>query len=143
MIEKYISYISNYLWQQSVKNIESVLSKEEMSRFNISDYYYLTSIYFMEKPNFGDVAERLGLTKPAISAMVKRLITSGLLQKIQSSEDKRIFYLDLTDKARRIVEGDNELYLEFMQVISSLIDDTQMELLECLLGQTVEKLKNK
>ncbi len=143
MIEKHISYIAGYLWQQSVKNIENILSKEDMSRFNISDYYYLTSIYFMENPNFGDVAERLGLTKPAISAMVKRLISVGLLQKIQSPEDKRIFYLELTDKAKCIIEGDNELFYEFIKVVGSLIDDTQMELLECLLGQVVEKLKNK
>nr|WP_242951498.1 MarR family transcriptional regulator [Clostridium kluyveri] len=50
----------------------------------MNDYYYLTVIYQLETPNFGDVANALHLTKPSISAMVQRLMKNGLVSKIQS-----------------------------------------------------------
>ena len=84
LIEKHFEYIANYLWQQSINNINSILSSEEKKQFNITDYYYLTTIYNMDNPNLGEVAEKLKLTKPAISALVKRLTKNDLIEKIIS-----------------------------------------------------------
>lgn len=81
MIEKHFEYIANYLWQQSMNNINLILSTEEKKQFNITDYYYLTTIYNMENPNLGEIAEKLKLTKPAISALAKRLIKNELVEK--------------------------------------------------------------
>lgn len=98
MIEKHFEYIANYLWQQSMNNINLILSTEEKKQFNITDYYYLTTIYNMENPNLGEIAEKLKLTKPAISALAKRLIKNELVEKVKSEEDGRIYYLKVTKK---------------------------------------------
>jgi len=142
MLVKNVSYIANYLWQKSMENIDHILSKEEKEKFNVADYYYLTTIYYMDKPNFGDVSSKLGLTKPAISALIKRLEVIGFIQKQQSPEDKRIFYLELTEKGKKVVEGDNSLYLQFGEVIQSIVTKEQMEEVECLFEQVAEILKS-
>ena len=54
----------------------------------------------MEHPNFGDVAKALNLTKPAVSALIKRLMRHELVEKIQCIEEKRIFYLCLTENVK-------------------------------------------
>lgn len=142
-IEKHFEYISNHLWQQSINNIDSILSSEEKKQFNITDYYYLTTIYNMDNPNLGEVAEKLKLTKPAISALVKRLIKNDLIQKVQSNEDGRIYYLKITKKGIRIIEGDNEVYSKFTKLIGEIISEEQIEELDCLLGEVVRILKIK
>lgn len=141
MIENNISYSANYLWQKFMENMDSILTKEEKSRFNIADYYYLTTIYHMNFPTFGAVSEKLGLTKPAISAMVKRLEGIGFIEKCQSTTDKRIFYLLVTEKGKNIVEGDNSLYQQFTEKIRALTTDDQMEQFTCLLEELIKSLK--
>jgi DNA-binding MarR family transcriptional regulator len=143
LIEKHFEYIANYLWQQSINNIDSILSNEEKKQFNITDYYYLTTIYNMDNPNLGEVAEKLKLTKPAISALVKRLIKNELIEKIQSNEDGRIYYLKITEKGIKIIEGDNALYSQFTDLISEIISKDQLKELDCLLDEVVKILRNK
>lgn len=143
MIEKHFEYIANYLWQQSINNINSILSNEEKKQFNITDYYYLTTIYNMDNPNLGEVAEKLKLTKPAISALVKRITKNELIEKIKSNEDGRIYYLKVTEKGIKIIEGDNALYSQFTGLISEIISKDQLKELNCLLGEVVNLLKNK
>ena len=143
MIEKHFEYIANYLWQQSINNINSILSNEEKKQFNITDYYYLTTIYNMDNPNLGEVAEKLKLTKPAISALVKRLTKNELIEKIKSNEDGRIYYLKVTEKGIKIIEGDNALYSRFTSLISEIISGDQLKELNCLLDQVVKLLKNR
>ncbi|MFK4566140.1 MarR family winged helix-turn-helix transcriptional regulator [Enterococcus sp. UD-01] len=141
MIENNLSYIANYLWQKSLENIDAVLTKEEKSKFNMADYYYLTAIYHMEEPNLGEVAEKLELTKPAISAMVKRLERIGFIEKQQSTADKRVFYLAVTEKGKNIVEGDTCLYQQFIEKIRQLTTPEQMEQFTCLLEKLVGEIK--
>jgi DNA-binding MarR family transcriptional regulator len=143
LIEKHFEYIANYLWQQSINNINSILSNEEKKQFNITDYYYLTTIYNMDNPNLGEVAEKLKLTKPAISALVKRLTKNELIEKIKSNEDGRIYYLKVTEKGIKIIEGDNALYSRFTSLISEIISGDQLKELNCLLDQVVKLLKNR
>lgn len=143
VIEKDFEYIANYLWQQSINNIDSILSSEEKKQFNITDYYYLTTIYNMDNPNLGEVAEKLKLTKPAISALVKRMIKNELIEKIQSDEDGRIYYIKVTERGRKIIEGDNAVYSQFTSLISEIISEDQLKELNCLLNEVVSRLKNK
>ena len=143
MIEKHFEYIANYLWQQSINNINSILSNEEKKQFNITDYYYLTTIYNMDNPNLGEVAEKLKLTKPAISALVKRLTKNDLIEKIKSNEDGRIYYLKVTEKGIKIIEGDNAVYSQFTGLLNGIISEDQLKELNCLLGEVAKLLKNR
>jgi len=142
MLEKNIAFIANYLWKESIKNIDDILSETDKSKFNIIDYYYLTSIHYMHSPNFGDIAEQLSLTKPAVSAMVKRLEKIDFVCKKQSSQDKRIFHLELTSKGKQIIEGDNNLYMKLTSLIDQLSSKEQLEQLGVLMNDVVNILKN-
>lgn len=140
MIAENLETITNYLWHKSTKKINALLINE--SDFNISDYYYLTAIYNMEHPNFGDVAEALNLTKPAVSALIKRLMRHKLIEKIQCQEDKRIFYLSITAKGKELLEGDHGFYSHLESLISSAINQDQLQNLDSLLDVVVSLITN-
>ncbi len=131
MISKNLEAITNYLWHQSSERINHLLLTH--ADFNISDYYYLLAIHNMKRPNFGDVAEALSLTKPAISALIKRLQKHEFIEKVQSEEDKRVYFLELTPKGKEIVEGNHQLYSHIEELISSSVSSSQLQALDCLL----------
>ncbi len=139
MIEKSIAFISNYFWRESISNINRTLQNES-SGFNMNDYYYLTKIYEMGKPKLGDLAAMLSLTKPAISAMVKRLEKNKLVIKTQSEEDRRVFFLQLSEKGLAIIEGDYRLYERLAELLKDTFTVEQVEILSESLSRAVQKL---
>ena len=138
MIAENLEALTNYLWHESTKKINTLLTNE--TDFNISDYYYLTAISNMEHPNFGDVAHALNLTKPAVSALIKRLIRHDLIEKIQCEEDKRIFYLSITEKGKKMIEGDSSLYTRMEALIANSVNKDQLQDLDVLLDIVVSLL---
>lgn len=123
MIKNSIAYIANRLWMLSLKNMTVQIGQQDMKRFSNQDYYYLTTIYYMDGPNFSEVAERLQLTKPAISAIVTKLTSMGLVEKVQSREDKRIYHLYLSEKGLKIMEGDEAMYAGIETIIKNSVND--------------------
>ncbi|SMC19747.1 DNA-binding transcriptional regulator, MarR family [Clostridium acidisoli DSM 12555] len=140
MIENNIALIANYFWKESINNISNTLSDTQISNFNMNDYYYLTSIYQLGTPKLGELATKLNLTKPAISALVKKLEKNELIVKTQSKEDKRIYYVSLTDKAIKIIKGDNELYAKLSNIFSDLLTNEEIYIVDNLLQKVVDKL---
>lgn len=143
MIEDSIAIIANHLWKNSIDNINSILSDGQIGSFNMNDYYYLTVIYELNNPKFSEIAEALHLTKPSISAMVKRLTESGLVNKVQSEEDKRVFFVTLTEKGLKIVQGDYTLYKNMAEWISKMLTKDQISEAECLLKLLADSLTGK
>ncbi len=139
MIEKSIAFISNYFWRESISNINRTLQNESSS-FNMNDYYYLTQIYEMGKPKLGDLAAKLSLTKPAISAMVKRLERNELVIKTQSEEDRRVYFLQLSEKGLAIIEGDYRLYERLADLLKDTFSNEQIGVLSDSLDRVVQKL---
>ncbi|WNF32634.1 MarR family winged helix-turn-helix transcriptional regulator [Aeribacillus composti] len=142
MVKDSIAFIANYLWRESIKNLHMHLTEAEIKNFSSNDYYYLTTIYYMGKPNFSQVAEALNVTKPAVSAMIRKLSKMGLIEKIQSQEDKRVYYVSVTEKGKNIVEGDEKLYKKIdLQIKECLGSDHKYEFLETLLAEIVRYLQ--
>jgi Transcriptional regulators len=141
MIDTRIAEISNFFWEKSISNINQTLSSGQIKNFNMNDYYYLTVIYQLGTPKFGDIADALHLTKPSISAMVQRLIKNELVTKVQSDEDKRIFYVKLTEKGLKIIQGDYDLYRDLANGLMAQLTKQQQADVDCLLGAIADILK--
>lgn len=142
MFKDNFEFIGNYMCRESIKNLNKHLSETELKSFSNNDYYYLTAIYHLGKPNFSQVAEELGLTKPAISILVKKLIKMNLIEKVQSEEDKRVYFIRVTEKGKKIVSGDDELYLRLSSLMKSLLsNDEQYVFIDTLLTEIVLRLK--
>lgn len=142
MLRDNFAFICNYLWRESIRNLNNQLTETEAKRFSSNDYYYLTTIYYLQRPNFSQVAEALGLTKPAVSAIIGKLAGMGLIKKEQSEKDRRIYHISLTEKGKRIMEGDQALYEGFASIIKKNVSNAeQYAFIEALLDKIVLGLK--
>jgi len=141
MIEKQIAEVANYLWRRSIDNIGASLPEGGGRGLSVTDYYYLTVIASMERPRAGDIAEALGLTRPAITALIRRLGAAGLLAKTRSASDGRVCHVALTDAGRGIVEGDTRLYERFGAAIRKAVPQAKLREIEALLAEAFGEMK--
>ena len=136
-MEEIFASLANYLWKQSINNINQSLSEQEKSKFSNNDYYYLTVIYSLETPTFGAVAEALHVTKPAVSSMIKKLSNLGLVEKVQDENDKRKYYVILSAKGENMVRGDYNIYQSITKNIKEIVSDEEQYL---MIQKTMEEL---
>ncbi|HLQ35685.1 MAG TPA: MarR family transcriptional regulator [Chloroflexota bacterium] len=69
-----------------------------------------------------ELAERLGISPPAVSPVVDQLVRRRLLSRTEHSDDRRITMVDLTDGGRAFIEGAllvrNQRLVEALQRLS-------------------------
>jgi DNA-binding MarR family transcriptional regulator len=143
-MEEKFSALVNLLWGECIRNLNSVLTEEEVNKFSNNDYYYLLVIQSLQKPNFSQIAEKLSLTKPAVSAIIRKLTNMKLVEKLQSTVDKRIYYVELTTKGRGILQGDEAVYRWVTDTIKNTVEDEkELKAVERILSILTEKLEEK
>lgn len=54
-----------------------------------------------------DICKRLHKSTNTISPLINRLLSKGYLKKVQSKEDARVTYIELTEKTQAITESIN------------------------------------
>ena len=122
-IEKELVEISEILNNEiRMIKLES-FSDDELSRITINHYYYLSAIEKSELPTISSVAERLKVTRPSATVMVNKLMEQGFIRKLQSAEDKRVFYLYLTEKGRVLTDAEIMAYKRIDDKLALLKSD--------------------
>lgn len=143
MEDKFASLV-NLLWEVCIRNLNETLTEDEANKFSNNDYYYLLVIQSLQRPNFSQIAERLSVTKPAVSAIIRKLIQMNLVEKLQSKEDKRMYYVELTEKGTHILQGDKAVYKWVIDTIRNIAaDDKEYAIVEHIISELVDKLEGK
>lgn len=89
--------------------IDSTFFNDLHKTFTVPDELNTTHIKTMvivgdkEKQTMSSVSKELNLEKGSFTPVANRLINNGYIQKVQSSEDRRIWYLELTKKGKDFV----------------------------------------
>lgn len=79
------------------------------------------------------IADRLQLTPPSVTALARRLVATGLVERRQHADDSRVALLSLTDAGRELHE---QLYREQLaameRLLAGLADEEQQLFLDLL-----------
>ena len=143
-MEEQFSTLVNLLWEECIRSLNSILSEEEVNKFSNNDYYYLLVIHSLQKPNFSQIADKLSFTKPAVSAMIKKLMNMKLVEKVQSTEDKRMYYVELTAKGRSILQGDRAVYQWVTDTVTEIAgDEKELILIQHIISELVDRLEKR
>jgi DNA-binding MarR family transcriptional regulator len=121
---------------QLMGELESkAFEQEGFSDITMNQMHYLEMVPKLGSPTSADLADILGVTRPSVSAIVKKLVDTGYLTKTKSKIDGRVYYLHLTDKGLRF----NELHSEVHQILARRITENlkqdEIEALAVLLGK--------
>lgn len=143
-MQEKLSSLVNLLWQECIQNLNTILKEDEVNKFSNNDYYYLLVIHSLQKPNFTLIADKLSLTKPAVSVIIRKLQNLGLVNKMQSEEDKRVYYVELTKKGDSILQGDQAVYQWVSDMIADIAEDEkELQVMERIFTKLVERLEER
>lgn len=143
-MQEKLSSLVNLLWQECIQNLNTILKEDEVNKFSNNDYYYLLVIHSLQKPNFTQIADKLSLTKPAVSVIIRKLQNLGLVEKMQSEEDKRVYYVELTKKGDSILQGDQAVYQWVSDMIIDIAEDEkEVLIMERIFTKLVKRLEER
>jgi len=81
----------------------------------------LIIVYSQGKISFKDLAQALGISRSNITGLADRLIQNGLLIRNQDREDRRVQYLELTDKGKEVLNNiKQEITSEVTRILTAL-----------------------
>jgi len=125
---------------RSFAQLESrTLQESELADLSMKQLVYLDSIAKMDSPTSSDLARKLEVSKPSVTAIVSKLIQKGYVQKVQSNEDKRSHFLFLTKKGEELSQIHENIHHQIAQHFASALDATELNQLAFLLKKVVEK----
>jgi DNA-binding MarR family transcriptional regulator len=112
-------------------------SISELKMLNISDYtlgisyhsmLYLNVIASVENCTVSRLAELMQITKSGATLKVNELVKRGFVDKTQSHEDGRVFYLTLTPKIAEVYEMFNAMGGEMERELRTKYTENEISL---------------
>lgn len=118
-----------YFWDKhkTVTSYYEVLSGEVCDRYGLTQMEYDILMFLHNNPQHNTAAEIVKIrksTKSHVSTSLKKLEEKGLVERIQSEDNKKHIEIVLLDKAKLIVEAGINAQKQFAQnVLSGLTED--------------------
>ncbi|MBA1335008.1 MAG: Transcriptional regulator of fatty acid biosynthesis FabT [Firmicutes bacterium] len=106
---------------------DRALNSGELADLTVTQIYYLDVINRLENPTPSELASELNVTKPTITLTINRLADAHCIEKVQSREDRRVYFIKLTPKGRRIVDAHDNAHKEFAKQIMKCLDREEIE----------------
>lgn len=95
----------------------------------VRQIYYLRIIDSNRAMTFSQLADCTSNSKPTISEMINKFISQDCVYRERSTEDKRVFYIRLTEKGQRIARADELSWLMLAEKIERSLTEDEINLL--------------
>lgn len=92
----WLRMVSNQVSQAFAKRLEA-------TDVTVAEWVVMRELFDVEALSPSRLADKMGMTRGAISKLAERLVDKQLVRREASTEDKRAQSLALTDDARRLV----------------------------------------
>lgn len=106
---------------------EIYLRKSKFKELSMSETHVLDAVDKVKIPSMSNVAKELHITLGTLTTAVKKIIEKGFLIKKRSSEDQRVFLLELTDKGKEALVIHEQFHHELAKIYKASIPDEQID----------------
>lgn len=116
---------------------QEILKKIGVNDLSVREIHVLEAIAICEKANLNtmkEIAKKLCISPGALSTSVATLVKKGYVNRKGSEDDRRVVYVVLTDKAKKINEIHEDIHFEMVDKIGSQLNDEQ---LKCLIASLI------
>jgi DNA-binding MarR family transcriptional regulator len=94
---------------------------------NAAQYGALMRLYHHGNCTVSDIGTQFGITAPAASQLVDKLVHEGLVERTESAQDRRVKHLALTSQGRRLVDASLEARLEWTRALGQVLPPDRRE----------------
>lgn len=121
--------------QTKVSNISGV------SQLTISQFQYIDTIHELKQPTITEIAHKLSIAKASVSNSINKLIEKGFVTKTQSSQDKRVYHITLTEKGNSLIHAKHLALKEYGDFINTALSEEEAEQFKSILNKLVRLFK--
>nr|WP_283571175.1 MarR family transcriptional regulator [Paenibacillus brevis] len=114
------------------------MKKHDFSDVNYALLQYIINIGEFDNLTYGDLAEKMNISKPAVTASANKLIEKGLVIKKQSIDDRRLYYLSLTEKGQEVFKISKIANQKLEERIKKKLSEDEVEQLIRLLTEILK-----
>lgn len=116
---------------------QGILKKIGAKDISVREIHVLEAIANLEKEKLNTmkaVASKLCISAGALSTAVNTLVKKGYLKRVGSEVDRRIIYIGLTEKAKKINEIHEQFHSDMIEKIGNQLSDEQIK---CLIASLI------
>jgi DNA-binding MarR family transcriptional regulator len=128
---------------EQMRHAKAGPGSERLKELNLS-FSHLRALHLLAPDrvlSMKDLAEALQMTPPSVTAVTRRMLQCGLMQRTAHAEDSRITLLSLTDAGRDLQQRIDREHIERMtQLLQGLSEQEQQQFLD-LLERAVNALR--
>lgn len=107
------------------------------SGLSLSHFSILMHLYYRGANDISEMGEHLDITVPAASQLIKRLVDEQLVDRAESSQDRRVRQLTLTAKGRALIEKTIEARNHWIERLHLTLSKQQLEAISASLKELI------
>ncbi|MDB5289237.1 MAG: transcriptional regulator, MarR family [Phycisphaerales bacterium] len=123
-----------HAWLVMMKATQAIsryaLANLEESGLGLSDFAVLEVLLHKGPLPVNVIGPKVNLTPGSISVAVDRLVAKGLVSRVESSEDRRVRFVELTPHGKRVITPIFQEHVATMEKIFAGLSSGELRLLE-------------
>jgi DNA-binding MarR family transcriptional regulator len=139
MLEQSFSKVYNKFKLQFYENVFHKIQNRNLTLTAV-ETFCIEIIYALDHPTISEFASFLQISPPNAAYKVNSLIKKGYLKKVQSTQDKREFHLEVTGKYMEYYNLSFSYMNTVMKRIEERFSDNELQILENILNVTANEL---
>ncbi len=139
MVEEIFAEVYDKFKLNFYRNIFQGFAKRESS-LTATETFCVEVIHALDRPTINELGRFLELSQPNIAYKVNNLVKKGYVEKIQSEDDKREFFLEVTQKFHDYYDIKNEYMITVLERARERFSEEEMSQFQNILKVMSEEL---
>jgi Transcriptional regulators len=110
-----------------MRKFQTQLRSGDLKEYTLRQLYYIELIDKNQGISVSELAKKLDVKKSTVSIAINQLIDLGIVNKIQSNQDKRFYFLQLTFKGNQIMEMHKQVHKNTIKKILKILNQEEVE----------------
>ena len=108
-------------------NFQNQILSGALKGFTLRQLYYIELINKHQDISVSEIAKMLDVKKSTVSVAINQLIDRGIVIKVQSNDDKRFYFLQLTPKGKDIIKIHMQVHKNAIKKILNVLNEDEVE----------------
>jgi len=110
-----------------IRKFQTQLLSGDLKQYTLRQLYYIELINKHEGISVSEISKKLQIKKSTVSIAINQLIDLGIITKIQSKDDKRFYFLQLTPKGKEIMKMHMQVHKNTIKKILKILNQEEVE----------------
>ncbi|WP_162265420.1 MarR family winged helix-turn-helix transcriptional regulator [Abyssisolibacter fermentans] len=118
---------------------EKLFEKEDLDNITYGQFTILDWISILEKPTITALSKAMNMSKPTVTIHIQKMERIGLVYKEKSYEDRRVSYIRLSEKGKRVEMAEQNAFKRIEKIINEKLTDEEQKYFSVALNKLLKK----